>query len=101
MRVTRHNVFRDGRVHVCKDMCSTCIFRPGNLMELNPGRVKGMIADATRDGSTIVCHKTLDGDNAACRGFFDRYPTQPLQIAQRLGLVEEVDPKSGGEQEPT
>lgn len=86
------NVYRDGKIYVCAEMCSTCIFRKGNLMQLKSGRVRGMVDDARKDQSTIVCHKTLDGDNAACRGFFDRFPTQPLQIAERLGLIREVPP---------
>lgn len=88
-----HNVFRDGRIFVCAEMCPTCVFRPGNLMDLKPGRLKEMVEGARRDESTIVCHETLaqwDGHgqkNAACRGFFDRFPTTPLQIAERLGLI--------------
>lgn len=88
----RHNTYRDGKVYVCAEECATCIFRKGNLMQLQPGRVRQMVDDARRDESTIVCHKTLDGDHAVCRGFFDRYPTQPLQIAERLGLIVEIQP---------
>jgi hypothetical protein len=84
----RHNAYRDGRVHVCIAQCPTCIFRPKNRMRLAPGRVADMVALATRNESAIVCHDTLDGDNAVCRGFFDRHPTQPLQVAERLGLIE-------------
>lgn len=73
-------------------MCSTCIFRQGNLMQLNSGRVRDMIDTAKSKDSAITCHQTLDGDNAVCRGFFDRYPTTPLQLAERLGLVEMVKP---------
>lgn len=83
----RHNVFRDGRVHVRAELCSTCVFRPGNLMELRAGRVRQMVDEAKEHDSGIVCHQTLDGDNATCRGFFDRYPTTPLQIAERLDLI--------------
>ena len=83
-----HNVFNEGVIHVCRAMCSTCIFRPGNLMDLEEGRVEGMIKDAVADESTIVCHQTLDTpQNAACRGFFDRHKTQPLQIAERLDVI--------------
>jgi hypothetical protein len=87
-----HNVYRNGKVHVCRKLCSTCVFRPGNLMMLEPGRLAQMVEDAIESDSTIICHGTLDGDNAACRGFFDRHATAPLQIAQRLGLIVEVDP---------
>jgi hypothetical protein len=86
-----HNVYRDGRVHVCAEMCATCVFRPGNLMHLRSGRLREMVEESLDNDSAIVCHKTLEGDNAACRGFFDRYPTTPLQVADRLGLMEFVD----------
>ena len=56
-------------------------------MNLSGGRVAEMVEEATKNGSTIICHQTLAGDNSACRGFFDKYKTQPLQIAERLGLV--------------
>ncbi len=87
MEVSRHNVFREGRIHVCAEKCPTCIFRPGNLMHLEPGRVAQMVRDASRNESCIPCHKTLSGDNSVCRGFFDKHPTQPLQVAERIGLI--------------
>ena len=82
-------IFRDGRVHVCARLCDTCIFRPGNLMRLEPGRVAQMVRLATRDESAIVCHETLDARrrHAVCRGFFEAHPTGPLQIAERLGRI--------------
>lgn len=91
--------YRDGRVHVLIEWCSTCIFRPGNRMRLHPGRVKGMVDAAIREDSAIVCHSTLYDDAvkpAVCRGFYDRYSTQPLQVAQRLGvIVEDPVPPEG------
>lgn len=58
-------------VRICEDLCSTCIFRPGNLMHLQPGRVKGMVDDALADEGFIPCHQTLGGDGAAmCAGFY-------------------------------
>ena len=87
------NVFRDGRVHVLSRMCDTCIFRPGNLMHLEDGRVEEMVAEAQRDESAIVCHKTLGtSENAACHGFFRRHASGPMQIADRLGFITYVDP---------
>lgn len=84
--------FHDGVVHVNKRLCSTCIFRPGNLMHLDEGRVEDMVAQATAAESCIPCHQTLDGQQAVCRGFYNKHKTQPLQIAERLGFVLEVDP---------
>ena len=83
--------FRDGLVHVCRQMCATCVFRPGNLMDLQPGRLEQMIKGSVRDESAIICHETLNGDRAVCRGFFNKHKTQPLQLAERLGYLAEVD----------
>lgn len=88
-------VFREGKVHVLEERCKTCIFRPGNLMHLESGRVKGMV-DACitdKDGAgNIPCHATLGGDQAICRGFWDGYRDKVplLQMAERMDLVETV-----------
>lgn len=70
------------------ERCPTCIFAPGNRMHLQPGRVKGMLAEVERHQSCIPCHETLDDEQqAVCRGQFDTLKTQPLQIAERLGAI--------------
>lgn len=84
----RHDAYRDGRVHVRAELCSSCIFRSGNLMHLCSGQVRGMVDEAREADAAIICHQTLDGPNAVCRGFYDRHPTRPLRLAGRLGLVE-------------
>lgn len=84
----KHNVYRDGKVHVQREMCSTCIFRPGNIMHLQSGRVRGMVDEAKDDESAIVCHQTLDGDNAVCRGFYDRHADDMLTL--RLAKLYDV-----------
>lgn len=91
----RGNVYRDGKLYVCDGMCSTCIFRPGNLMHLRSGRVRQMVDEALANESTIVCHQTLDGDNAACYGFFKRHRngTLPLRLGQVMGIITYMTPK--------
>lgn len=81
--------FRDGKLHVLDRKCDTCIFRPGNLMMLDEGRVEGMVRDSIKVGGAIPCHKTLDGDRAVCRGFFDVHKDDVpgLTVAERLGFV--------------
>ena len=88
--MSRHNACRDGMVHVCERRCDTCVFRSGNLMHLEPGRLADMVDQAVAEDSAVICHSTSyrdDVDNAVCRGFYDRHRTQPLQVAQRLGLI--------------
>lgn len=91
------NVFNNERVHVMPERCSTCIFRPGNLMHLQGGRVKDMVEGAVSEQGVIPCHKTIHGQRdqqAVCRGFYDSYGDQvpALFLATAMGMIEEVDP---------
>lgn len=84
-------------VFVCARLCDTCVFRPGNLMDLHPGRLRGMIDQALAAESVIPCHATIYGDApapAVCRGYFDRYGTRPwpLRWAQHLGRIRYLEP---------
>lgn len=59
-------------------------------MQLQPGRKDQMVRDAIRHESAIGCHSTLRSDQAVCRGFFEAHKTSPLQIAERMGMMELV-----------
>ncbi|MDQ1024695.1 hypothetical protein QF035_002277 [Streptomyces umbrinus] len=85
-----------GAVRLCAEMCTTCIFRPGNLMDLQSGRVVGMVSQAQQAEGHVVCHKTLGSESPAiCRGFADG-PNQgrslALRLARALGTLTEVTP---------
>lgn len=71
-------------------MCKTCIFRPNNLMHLQPGRLRGMIDECLQNDGHIPCHETLDGHNSMCKGFYDRYATAifPIRLARHLDLIQ-------------
>jgi hypothetical protein len=89
------NTFVNGVVYVRKTRCETCIFRPGNLMNLEPGRVEGMIADADEAESCIPCHKHLYQGvdiEPVCKGYFDRRSSLALRLAEAIGVVERIDP---------
>lgn len=85
------NVFDGEKVHVMERKCPTCIYRPGNLMKLDPGRKEGMEAKAIEDGGVIPCHQTIHGarkQQAVCRGFFDVAKHEGLlAVAERLDIV--------------
>ncbi|MQY11483.1 hypothetical protein SRB5_16020 [Streptomyces sp. RB5] len=72
-------------VRMCGRRCSTCIFRPGNLMSLQPGRVAEMIKAAEASEGHVVCHKTL-GTNAPaiCAGFAAHPAGRVRSLALRL-----------------
>ena len=82
-----------------QEKCSTCIFRPGNLMHLRPGRVRGMVDEALAAGLFITCHKTLpygehpEAGPAICRGFYDAHGLRSDAIelyGQLFGGFDEV-----------
>lgn len=90
--------YRDGKVHVLSEKCSTCVFRPGNLMTLPPGRMKELVETNRENDVAFACHQTImyptRDDAAICRGYFDRFKDEvtPLILAQALDVVVEQDP---------
>lgn len=66
-------------------------------MQLNEGRVDQMIIDADRNETAIVCHSTLSGDQAVCRGYFDRKSSMTLRLAVATDSVRFVEVDSDGE----
>lgn len=88
-------VYDEGVVHVNEEKCATCIFLPGNRMDLEPGRVAEMVRGSLEEGAAITCHKTLYGQaeqEAVCRGFYDGYVEQvpALNMARDMGIIKEV-----------
>lgn len=89
--------YRGGRIHVLAQRCSTCVFRPGNLMYLEPGRLADLIEQNRSRDTALTCHQTLvnnadyDADPAVCRGYFDAYQHDitPLRMAVTMNLIEE------------
>ncbi|GAA2522005.1 hypothetical protein GCM10010276_86040 [Streptomyces longisporus] len=72
-------------VRICAGRCGTCIFRPGNLMRLEEGRVAEMVANAIAQEGHIVCHATLGTDAPAiCAGFAAHRNGRAASLALRL-----------------
>jgi len=96
-----------GRARLMKDLCSTCILRPGDLMHLGPGYLGRFLAQARERGSFVICHQTLPGMSeppippAICRGFFNRYDTPALRIAATRGFDEIAAPATPAADPPT
>lgn len=86
-----------GRLRVMEDKCSTCIFRPGNLMYLTPGRVAQMVEETRADPyGHITCHHTLpwadprQEKGAVCRGWWDGYAREKFwaRMAVAMKLID-------------
>jgi hypothetical protein len=85
------------RPGVFTEMCSTCVFRPGNQMRLQPGRLKEIVDSNLETGTLLICHKTTYNqapEEIACRGFFDRFgdQTNTKRVMDRLGGFREIEP---------
>lgn len=92
--MTRRPPYREGRVHVLSSRCATCVFRPGNLMRLNPGRLADLVQQNRSRDTALTCHATLGQAEAVCRGYFDAYGDQitPLRLAVVMDVITEQDP---------
>ena len=81
------------------EMCSSCVFRPGNLMKLEPGRLQELAKKNLDAGCALICHKTLSyGEHpeigeAVCRGFYDAYGEEcdVIRVINRIGGFQEVE----------
>lgn len=95
--MTNRPPYRDGRIHVLTEKCSTCVMRPGNLMHLKTGRLADLINSNLQADTAFACHQTLyrpDTDQALCRGYVDAYGDQvtPIRAARMFGVITEVPP---------
>jgi hypothetical protein len=96
----RQDAYAGGKLRVLTDKCSTCIFRPGNPMHLDAGRVRDMVDESLAGGGYITCHQTLtygehpDFGPAVCRGFYDAHGHRSnlIRIMGRLDGIAEVPP---------
>lgn len=94
--MAEHNVYRDGKVHVLRNECATCIFRPVTR-PVDGARVAGMVRETMSEpGATVVCHSTLyreEDQHAICRGWYDRLGDRDpiLRMAEAMGVIEEQD----------
>jgi hypothetical protein len=82
--------FHDGFVHVCRAMCSTCIYRPGNLVHLDEGRRETITAAALKADTAVT---TLGTEHpAVCKGFAEKYATFPIRLAHAMNKIKLIDP---------
>lgn len=82
--------FIDGRVHVKRTQCKTCIFGSNRLMGIDQERVDQMTRDADRAETCIPCHSHLHTGQdiePVCRGYYDRKSSATLRLAEALEII--------------
>lgn len=75
--------WRTRTVRQCATLCDTCIYRPGNLAHLAPGRVQEMTRAAIEGEGHVVCHATIGTPAPAICAGFTRHP---IGAARSLAL---------------
>lgn len=88
-------IYVNGRVHVRRARCASCIFRPvdkGRCHGITDERVEQMI-EGCGDWGAIACHSHLyrsEPVEPVCRGFFDLGQSVALRLADVMGVIEWV-----------
>lgn len=78
---------------VMSKKCDQCLFGPNKIV--SNARKAELIRKIHAEGTNFLCHKgTINGEEIVCAGDLeaDRYRTNMMRIAERLGVIEEIDP---------
>lgn len=84
------------------ERCSDCVFRSGNLMHLQPGRLGDLVRANLDADAALVCHQTTyeqdERGEAICAGFARAYGHEVtgLRAANVMGLVQDQEPAQQG-----
>ena len=79
---------------VSAEQCASCIFGPNSAIAGRPARMRDLARQWAKRDCHQVCHAfgsgdddELDGEDVACRGWWDTQTSQNARIAERLGCV--------------
>lgn len=75
---------------VMSRQCDQCLMSSARIV--SGARAAQIIRDCRRKDCSFICHKSPRGREIACRGHFDTGVGQMSRIAERLGMVVEIDP---------
>lgn len=83
--------FHPHRFNVMSKCCGQCLFSANKIV--SDSRKNGIIETCIKNESWFVCHKSNEGQEICCAGFFHNENTQTraIQMANRLGIVNYVD----------
>jgi hypothetical protein len=86
---------------VYKTCCQNCLFTKNRIVS---GKVAGqIIKDCVKQQTHFVCHKaTLQGKDIVCANFYSQMAeySQPIRMAERLGILEFVEQPDGEKLQP-
>lgn len=73
-------------VNVKKKCCGKCLFTANKIV--SDDRKSELVKSCLANDTHFICHETKD---AVCKGFYGKYTSQAVRIAQRLGGIVMVD----------
>lgn len=79
---------------VCKGQCNQCLFSENRIVPVS--RFKQIVRDCKKNQTHFMCHKE---ENVVCGGYYEKLGpfSQMIRIAERLGVVQFVQPKANDE----
>ena len=73
--------------------CDQCLMTKDRIV--SGRRAAQLVEECRRKDQSFLCHKgTMEGRKIACRGHFDTGVGQFSRIAERLGMIVEIDPET-------
>jgi len=86
--VKKHRVYVDGKVHVRRKQCATCIF--GRNSPVGTERRDEMVAKAGDEGCIPCHHHLYKGEpvHPVCHGFYALRGNLVLRLAEALDVIE-------------
>lgn len=79
------------KLKVCERQCDQCLFGKNRIVTL--ARKKDILKQCIEGDQHFECHKgTMAGLKIVCRGFYNQMTSSAIQISQRMGWIEFVDP---------
>ena len=72
--------------------CDQCLLTPARIV--SAARMREIVKTCRKRDVSFICHKSPEGREIACRGHFDTGVGQMSRIAERLGMLLQVDPQT-------
>lgn len=75
---------------IAQSPCDQCLFSKNRIVSKE--RFKEIVKDCLHGDDHFLCHKgTLEGIKIVCNGFYTRYDSKSIRIAEALRFTEFVD----------
>jgi len=83
-------------MRVYKQRCKNCLLSEDRIV--SPEKAQEIINDCVKKQSFFICHKSPDGKEIMCRGYYKKYGNNclRLRIAELIGMVNFIEQPDEG-----